>query len=76
MVLTKLDQHINGMMAVTVKQILNFLSSRFLIIRQIFNMATNAILYCSLPFQRVQLFRDRDGSTSLPLTNPMRALLA
>ena len=38
-------------------------------------MATNAILYCGLPLQRGQLFRDSEGSTSRPLTNPVRASL-
>ena len=37
------------MMAVAVKNFLNFLWSHFLIIRQNVNMATNAILYCGLP---------------------------
>ena len=38
-------------------------------------MATNAVLYCSLPLQRGQLFRDREGSTPRPLNNPKRASL-
>ena len=41
-------QHINEMMAVAVKKFLNLLWSRFLIIRQNVNMATNAILYYGL----------------------------
>ena len=47
MILTKLGQHVNEMMAVVVKNIQNFWS-RFLIIRQNGNMATNAVLYCGL----------------------------
>ena len=49
MILTKLGQHVSEMMAVAVKNLKNFLWSRFLIIRQNVNMATNAILYCGLP---------------------------
>ena len=49
MILTKLGQHVNEMMAVAVKNFLNFCWSRFLIIRQNVNMATNAILCCGLP---------------------------
>ena len=48
MILTKLDQQVNEMMAIAVKNVLIFLWSRFLIIRQNVNMATNAILYCGL----------------------------
>ena len=48
MVLTTLGQYVNEMMAVAVKIFQNFLCSRFLIIRQNVNMATNAILYCGL----------------------------
>ena len=44
----KFGQHVNEMMAVAVKNFLNFLWSRFLIIRQNVNMATNAILYSGL----------------------------
>ena len=47
-ILTKLGQHVNEMMAVAMKNFKNFLWSRFLIIRQNANMATNAILYCGL----------------------------
>ena len=43
----KLGQHVNEMMAIAVKTVQNFWS-RFLIIRQNVNMATNAILYCGL----------------------------
>ena len=49
MILQNLGQHVNEMMAVAVKKILNFLCSRFLIISQNVNIATNAILYCGLP---------------------------
>ena len=43
-ILTKLGQHINEMLAVAVTNFLNFvLLSRFLIIKQIVNMVTNAI---------------------------------
>ena len=45
MILTKLGQHVNEMMAVAVKK---FQWSRFLIIRQNVNKATNAILNSSL----------------------------
>ena len=48
MILTKLGQHVNEMMAVAVKKYHIFLWSRFLIIRQNVNMATNAIFYCGL----------------------------
>ena len=44
----KFCQHVNEMMAAAVKKILNFGWSRFLIIRQNVNMATNAILYSAL----------------------------
>ena len=73
-ILTKRCQHINEMMAVAVKHFLIILWSRFLIIRQIFNMATNAISVV-FPLQRGQLSRDREGSTSRPLTNLTRASL-
>ena len=49
MILTKLGQLVNDMMAVAVKQILNFQWSRFLIIRPNVHMATNAILHFGLP---------------------------
>ena len=49
MSLIKLGQQVNEMMAVAVKKFQNFLLSRFPIIRQNVNMATNAILYCGLP---------------------------
>ena len=48
MILIKLGQHINEMMAVAVKKFQNFQWPRFLIIRQNVNMATNAILNCGL----------------------------
>ena len=48
MVLTPFGKHVNEMMAVAVKKFKNFLWSRFLIIRQNVNMATNAILYSGL----------------------------
>ena len=48
MILIKLGQHVNEMMAVAVKKFQNFYWSRFLIIRQNVNMATNAILNCGL----------------------------
>ena len=44
----KCGQYINEMMAVAVENFQNFLWSRFLIIRQNVNMATNAILNCGL----------------------------
>ena len=43
MMLTKLGQHVNEMITVAVKHFQNFSWSRFLIIRQNVNMATNAI---------------------------------
>ena len=49
MILIKVGEHVNEMMAVAVKKFQNFLWSGFLIIRQNVNMATNAILYCGLP---------------------------
>ena len=49
MVLTKLGQYVNEMMAVAVKNFQNFGWSRFLIIRQNINTAINAILYCGVP---------------------------
>ena len=48
MILIKLGQYVNEMMAVAVKMFENFYWSRFLIIRQNVNMATNAILNCGL----------------------------
>ena len=42
MILTKLGNHVNEMMAVTVKKFQNFSLSRFLIIKQNVNMATNS----------------------------------
>ena len=45
MILKKIGQHFNEMMAVAVKNKINVRWSRFLIIRQNVNMATNAILY-------------------------------
>ena len=48
MILIKVGQYINEMMAVAVDNFKNFLWSRFLIIRQNVNMATNAILNCGL----------------------------
>ena len=54
MILTKRGRHVNEMMAVAVKKILNFLLSRFLIIRQNVNMATNVILYCGLTLKKSQ----------------------
>ena len=48
MILIKFGQYINEMMAVAVKNFQNFLWSRFLIIRQNVNVATNAILNCGL----------------------------
>ena len=45
MILTKFGQRVNEMMAFALKKVQNFLWSRcFLIIRQIVNMASNAIL--------------------------------
>ena len=44
MILTKLGQHVNEMMAIAVKTVQIFWS-RFLIIGQNVNMATNAVLY-------------------------------
>ena len=51
-----IGQHVNEMMAVALKKFQNFLWSRFLIIRQNVNMATNAILYCGLPPNRWKLW--------------------
>ena len=48
MILIKFGQYINEMMAVAVENFQNFFWSRFLIIRQNVNMATNAILNCGL----------------------------
>ena len=48
MILKKIGQHVNEMMAVVVKNLKNFLWSRFLIIRQYVNMATDAIFYIGL----------------------------
>ena len=48
MTLTTFFQHVHEMTAVVVKNVLNLLWSRFLIIRQNVNMATNAILYSGL----------------------------
>ena len=48
MILIKFGQYVNEMMAVAVKNFQNFLWSRFLIIRQNVNLATNAIPYCGL----------------------------
>ena len=52
MILTKLGQHVNEMMAVAVNKFHNCLGSSFFIIRQNVNMATNsngnAILHCGL----------------------------
>ena len=48
MILTKLGQHVNEMMAVAVNTFQNVQWSRFLIIRQNVNMATNAILNSGL----------------------------
>ena len=54
MILTKLCQYVNEMMTVAVKKFLNFLLSRFLIIRQNVSMATNSILYCGMsPILRI-----------------------
>ena len=48
MILIKFGQYINEMMAVAMDNLKNFWWSRFLIIRQNINMATNAILNCGL----------------------------
>ena len=48
MILTKVGEHVNEMMAVAAHLFLNFRWSGFLIIRQNVNMAINAILYCGL----------------------------
>ena len=61
MILTKLGQQVNEMMAVAVKKFHSnkvFYWSRFLIIRQNVNMATNAILHCRLT-SSVQLIQFR-----------------
>ena len=47
-ILTKLGQHVNEMMAVAVNKFSEFFMVTFCIIRQNVNMATNAIL-CGLP---------------------------
>ena len=46
--MTKRGQHVNKMMVVAVKNFKKFGWSRFLIIRQNVNMATDAIIYCRL----------------------------
>ena len=48
MILTKLGQHVNEVMAVSVKKIQNFWWSSFLLIKQNVNMATSAILHFGL----------------------------
>ena len=48
MLLIKFGQYINKMMAVPVDNFQNFGWSRFLILRQNVNMATNVILNCGL----------------------------
>ena len=48
MILTKIGQHVNEMMAVAEIFLKNFCWSHFLIIRQNANMATNAILNSGL----------------------------
>ena len=62
MILIKFGQYINEMMAVAVENFKNLLWSRFLIIRQNVNMATNAILYCGLP-PKVVVSRTLVGET-------------
>ena len=48
MIFQKFGQDVNEMVAVAVKHFQNFLWSRFRIIRQNVNMATNAIIYSGL----------------------------
>ena len=58
MILIQFCQFINEMMAVAVDNLKNFGRSRFLIIRQNVNMATNTILNCGLtPFIRPSCIR-------------------
>ena len=56
MILTKLGQHVNEIMAVAVNKFHNFLWSGFFIIRQNINMATNAILHCGLTSKKVLVY--------------------
>ena len=55
MILIKFGQRVNGMMVVAVETFQNFSWSRFFIIRQNVNMATNAILNSGLTPQMKDL---------------------
>ena len=65
MILIKLSLHVNEKIVVAVKKFQNFWWSRFLIIRQNVNMATNAILYVGLPPITSQ-FQDIDWQHQVP----------